>query len=177
MKAVKEKEKLTKEIQKFGLWTSRDEIEDGIEVFVKQAKKKEVLKLQINFRRKFLGQTYTNNDVFKFSHNRKQHSVWQLKENLFLLVGVDEDEDPSVTSNDSNQMSLQNDIMLHPEYLIGKNIRHRFQVGEDMVWYNGTVLNMNSETREYQAKYEGEDDICVFALLDDISKGDLCIAS
>lgn len=172
LKVVKEKEKLTKQIEKYGLWTSREEVEEGIEAFVKQAKKKEVLKLQINFRHKVLSQTHPNKDVFKFSHNRKQYCVSQLKENLFLLIGVDEDEEPPISSDDNNQLE---DTVLHPEYLIGKKIKHRFQVGKDLVWYNGTVLNMNSKTREYQVKYEGEDDICCFALLDDIPRGDLIV--
>ena len=72
LKAVKEKEKLTKEIEKMGLWTGRAEVEDGL---VRNTKKMEALKVQINFRNKALGQTHPNKDVFKFSHNRKQYSM------------------------------------------------------------------------------------------------------
>ena len=84
---MKEKEKLTKGIQKTGLWTSRTEVEDGLDEFVKSTKKKEALKLQINFRKKVLGQNHPNKSIFKFSHNRKQYSVQQLTENLLVLVG------------------------------------------------------------------------------------------
>lgn len=177
LKTVREKEKLTKQIEKFGLWTSRAEIEDGLEVFVKQTKKKEVLKLQINFRAKVLGQKHPNKDVFKFFRNRKQHSVGQLKENLFLLVVVEEEE-TSLTSTESISTPTTRERICpteHPEHLVGKKIRHRFEVGKDLMWYNGTVLNMNSETKEYQVMYDGEDDICCFALLDDIASGDLIV--
>ena len=37
-----------KRIEKLGLWINRTEIEDGLAMFVKQTKKKEALKLQIN---------------------------------------------------------------------------------------------------------------------------------
>ena len=192
-KAVKEKEKLTKQIEKFGLWTNREKVEDGIEAFVRKAKKKEALKLQINFRHKVLSQTHPNKDVFKFSHNRRQYSVSQLKENLFLLIGVD-DEDPlfslndsnqaslndsnlddsnQVSLNDSNQASLFEEVTHNPEFLVGKKIRHRFQVGKELVWYHGTVLHMNHDTNDYKVEYEGEDETSSFSLLDDILNGDL----
>ena len=64
------------------------------------------------------------------------------------------------------------DIMLNPELLVGKNIKHRFQVGLELVWYTGTVISMNPNTMEHQVQYEGEDDICSFTLLDILS-GDL----
>ena len=48
VRAVQEKEKLAKRIEKLGLWINRTEIEDGLAMFVKQTKKKEALKLQIN---------------------------------------------------------------------------------------------------------------------------------
>ena len=94
---------------------------------------------------------FSNKDVFKFSHNRRQYSVSQLKENLFLLIGVD-DEDPlfslndsnqaslndsnqvslndsnKVSLNDSNQASLFEEITQYPEFLVSKKIRHCFKV-------------------------------------------------
>ena len=42
-----------------------------------------------------------------------------------------------------------------------------------MMWFVGTVLNMNASTKEFQVRYEGEEDICLFTLLDDIESGDL----
>jgi len=64
LKTVQEKEKVTKEIEKVGLWTSRAEVEDGLEQLVRNSKKFEALKLQINFRNKVLGQTHPNIHVF-----------------------------------------------------------------------------------------------------------------
>ena len=142
-------------------------MEDGIKSCTKQKGKKAALKLQINFRRKVLGQTHPDKAVFQFSHNQKQYTIAQLK-NLLLLIGVIEEPEPS---NDGGiQLS---DIMLNPELLVAKNIKHRFQVGLELVWYTGTVISMNPNTMEHQVQYEGEDDICSFTLLDDILSGDL----
>ena len=131
----------------------------------RKGKRKRLLKLQIDFRNKVLGQTRINKDLFKFSCNRRQLSVDQLKQNLLHLIGVGE-ESPS----QSKQLSH---IRQHPELLVGKKIKHCFQVGDELVWYNGTVLSLNPETMEFEVEYEGEDGICLFTLLDDFSSGDL----
>jgi E1A/CREB-binding protein len=170
LKAVREKEKLTKDIEKLGLWINRTEIEDGIDAFVKQAKKKEALKLQIKFRHKVLGQTHPNKDVLKFSHNRRPFSVDQLKNNLLLLIDEDEDLEPSLDTSLNNE-----DYMQHPAHLVGKRIQHRFKVGRKYKWYNGIVLHMHPSTKEFEVKYDGEDDACCYALLEDIESGDLKI--
>ena len=167
LKAVAEKEKLTKEIAVFGLWTSKVEVENGIKLCRDQKEKRNALKLQISFRHKVLNQTNPDKSVFKFSHNRKQFSVAQLEKNLLLIIGVTEETE---FSNCELQLS---DIMLRPELLVGKKIRHRFQVGEDLIWYNGTVISINPKTMEHQVQYDKEEDICSFALLEDISNGDL----
>ena len=125
------------------------------------------MKLQISFQHKVLNQTNPDKSLFKFSHNRKQFSVAQLEKNLLLIIGVTEETE---FSNCELQLS---DIMLRPELLVGKKIRHRFQVGEDLIWYNGTVISIDPNTMEHQVQYDKEEDICSFALLEDISNGDL----
>ena len=68
--------------------------------------------------------------------------------------------------------------MLHqPDLLVGKRIKHRFQVDGKLVWYEGTVLHLDFKTYEFQIIYDSEDDICVFSLLNDISSGDIIILS
>ena len=168
LKTLKEKESLTKEIQVHGLWTSRTEVDDGLKLLANQTKKKNILKLQISFRHKVLGQTHHNKDVFKFSCQRRQHSVNQLKENLLQLI--ENGEDSCQFEN-----SLSDKVVLHPKFLVGKRIRHRFQVDTELIWFNGTVVNMNDNTNEYDIQYDEEDEICSFTLLDDISSGDLML--
>ena len=168
LKARMEKEKLTNEIAAVGLWTCKSEVEKGLALFQKQKEQKCVLKLQIKFRRCILNQTHPNKEILQFSHNRKQYSVPQLKNNLLLLIGVNEEELRSSVAS----FSLS-DAFLNPELLIGKVVRHRFQDGEDLTWYNGRIIDMNCETMEHQIQYEGEDDTCSFNLLEDIKNGDL----
>ena len=43
------------------------------------------------------------------------------------------------------------------------------------MWYEGTVLQMNSETTEFEVAYDGEEDVCFSPLLDDISNGDVLL--
>ena len=50
--------------------------------------------------------------------------------------------------------------------LVGKKIKHRFRV-EELI---GTVF---AKTKEFQVRYEGEEYVCCFTLLDDIKSGDL----
>ena len=128
--------------------------------------KLKALKLQINFPRKVLNQSHPDKSVFLFSHNRKQHSVNQLKKNLYQLLAVSE-ESPTISIED---------IVQQPKLLVGCRIKHRFETDRELVWYEGTVLQMNSETKEFQVAYN-DDDICCFPLLDDIASGDLLISS
>ena len=63
------------------------------------------------------------------------------------------------------------------QLLVGRRIRHQFQVEgtSELVWYDGTVKNLNPETNEFQVIYDGEDEVCNYALLNDIQSGDLSL--
>ena len=64
--AVKEKETLTKEIEKLHLWTSKADITDGLAQFSRKSEKIRVLKLQIKFCDKVLNQTHSDMSLFVF---------------------------------------------------------------------------------------------------------------
>ena len=106
---LKEKESLTKEIECLGLWSSKPEVENGLEKLPKEMMKKKALKVQISFRRKVLNQAHSNKALFKFSCNRKQLSIPELKENLLILIGVtsEEAEPDSITGRLIPGSSLQ----------------------------------------------------------------------
>ena len=165
-----EKEKLTVEIGKVGMWTNKAEVIRGLDAVSKKSDKLKLLKLQINFRRKVLCQTHSDPSVFRFSHNGKQHSVDQLKENLFCLL-------PSVVTADDDPPSVLTlaDVLECPEQLVGERINHRFEVDGELIWYEGTVESYNSHSKEYLIAYDGEEDLCSFPLLEDIASGDLTI--
>ena len=69
--------------------------------------------------------------------------------------------------------STVEDIVKKPALLVGKKIRHRFEVGNELLWFIGTVLSVDLKTKEFQVSYEGESYVCCFTLLDDILCGDL----
>ena len=83
-----------------------------------------------------------------------------------MLIGESEDAMDLLTISRSH-------IMAHPEVLIGKRIRHCFQVGDSLEWFNGTVISMSTHSMEYEVKYDKEEETCSFTLLDDVLSGDL----
>ena len=91
-----------------------------------------------------------------------------MKQNLFKLLNCE--EDPLFASNTFLQA-----ILLQPELLVGQRIKHRFDENGELVWYEGRVLRMNADTKEFEVIYDGEEDSCWFLLLEDISAGDLLI--
>ena len=140
----------------------------------KKADKLKVLKMQIKFRHKVLGQSHSDNSLFKFSHGGKPHSVDQLKQNLCQLLMVAGDPECSTFSNEHDTLALE-DVLVQPELLVGRRIKHRFEVNGELVWFDGSILQMNSVTNEFQITYDGEEDVCWFPLLDDARSGDLLL--
>ena len=171
MRATQENDKLTQEIQSIGLWMNRGDIERGLQNILKKAEKLRILKVQLKFRQKVLTQPYPDSSIFAFSSRGKAHSLETLKEKLGKLV---DDVEHHENSTSPEQETLK-DILLQPELLIGRRIKHRFEVDGEIVWYQGVVQQLNFVTNEFQVAYEGEEDLSWFPLLDDIRSGDLLL--
>jgi E1A/CREB-binding protein len=167
MQTVKEKEMLTKEIEKIHLWTTRDDVVNSLAQISKKSDKIQALKLQIKFRDKVLNQTNIDRSVFKFSHQGKAYSINQLTENLCQLF----EETSSFTAPSLEQVSMQ------PEVLVGKRIKHQFEVDEKLIWYDGVVMKLVDKARKmFEVVYDEEnEEVYHFTLLDDIATGDLLI--
>ena len=131
------------------------------------------LKLQINFRRKVLNQSHHDKSVFKFSQNKKQHSIVKLKENLLKLLidgeSAHDNDVPVYEPSESVNFETQ------PELLVGKQIRHQFEADGELTWYEGRVLKHNITTNEFEVQYDGEDGTYWFPLLEDMSAGELFV--
>ncbi len=153
-------EKLTKEMEKVGLWESVAAVDAGL---CGNSTKTKIshLKLQINYRRKILGQTHNDKSVFKFSCNRRAFSIEQLRHNLCQLL------------NTAVPASLSQ-VINTPTQLVGKRIKHCFQEDDNLVWYTGTVLSVDEEMM-FEVQYDSESDVYSFKLLDDITNGDLVL--
>ena len=65
------------------------------------------------------------------------------------------------------------------ESLVGKTIKHRWRDESGVEqWYFGEVLSEVAGTNEwYNVRYEGEDDVLVLNLHEDIDSGDLEVVS
>ena len=102
------------------------------------------------------------------------HTIGYVKHTTVFAVLTD-NENP-MGENDALVLSAQN-ILMQPETLVGQRIRHQFEVDGDLSWYDGTVLKMNAKTKEFEVIYDGEEETCWFPLLEDLSTGDLLVAS
>ncbi len=163
-KEIKEKEQLTKMIECIGLWTIESEIESGLEVLKSVKEKVAALKLQINFRKKVIGQTHSDKNVFQFSHNRKQFSCDELVQNLKKLL----------SSQNSLVLSTE-EIFSDPDLLIYRRIEHQFNCEGNLVWYKGTVLDYNKDSKEFRIKYDDEDEEYSYPLLEDFANNEVRI--
>lgn len=172
VRITQENERLTKEIQSIGLWMNKGDIERGLQNVVKKAEKLRLLKVQLKFRQKVLAQSHPDSFIFAFSSKGKAHSFQKLKDNLCKLVDVEHQEDS--TTPEQETIAFE-DIRLQPELLIGRRIKHRFEVDGKLVWYEGVVQQLNFITNEFQVAYEGEEELSWFPLLDDIRSGDLLL--
>lgn len=110
----------------------------------KKKEKIDALKLQINFRRKVLGQVHADKTIFQFSHNRKPLSIEELSLNLSLLFAS------GISSNGLSLEQLKRD----PELLIYRRIEHLFDCGGGKeTWFKGTVLSYEKEEKHYSVVY------------------------
>ena len=158
MRVTRENEMLTQEIEAVGLWKSKKDVDRGLQNISNKTEKIRILKIQIKFRQKVLVQPHPDSSVFKFSSHRKVHSLEKLKRNLCALLNEEEGHLP--TPNEE-----LTDILLQPELLVGRRIKHRFEADGNLVWYEGVVQQMNYISNEFQVAYDGEDDLCWFSLL------------
>lgn len=85
-KKIKEKEKLTNEVLKYGLWQSEKEVQDGLGKLQSMSLKIAALKVQFDFRKKVLQQKHPDKTVFYMSKNRRKLTVDGLVVNLCKLL-------------------------------------------------------------------------------------------
>ena len=127
---------------------------ESVSTAKKRAKKLSLLKLQINIRKKVLGQ----NIRIVFSHARKQRPLSDVVKELSDYIN----ENPLESS----------EFIREPYNLIGRHIRHRFEIDANQTkWYNGIVLGYNTTSKTHEIKYNGEEH-CNFDLTLDLINGD-----
>ena len=168
IKQLRLKENLTKDIVQYGLWQSKEDIAEGVAKERSKSAKLSALKVQFNFRKRFLDQrSYHHKELFLFSKGGQQYTVKELMDNLAKLINEEEEEAVSGLANEGR------------ESLVGKTIKHRLQDESGVEqWYFGEVVSKVAGTNEwYNVWYEGEDDVLTLNLREDIDLGDLEVVS
>ena len=84
-RSMKQKEQLTQDIIKYGLWQSPAKITDGLSQLKSKTEKYKALKAQLHFRKKVLQQVPPNK-IFFTTRNGKQLTIEEISTNLALLL-------------------------------------------------------------------------------------------
>ena len=163
LQAIKEKEDLTKEIEWFGLWQTRNSVADRIAEIDTIKEKKRALAAQLKFRKVVLKQTHTDMSLFNTTKRQgKDLTVVDLTANVIRLVD-DALMSPDTTENPSNNVPL----------LVDKDVEHTFENGEV---YRGHVISVvPGYTSWYNIKYVDEQAIYTYQLRQDYMGGNLKI--
>ena len=151
------------------LITSSDELIEELLAIEKEAtsvgqrknKKVQLLKTQIQIRRKVLCQTVP----IVFTNHRKQRPVQDIVKELCDFL-------------DQNTVPTEFECFVkNPTSLVGRNVKHRFldETANTLTWYTGTVVEYSCQDKTHCLKYDGESEYCHFDLIIDMILGDLII--
>ena len=68
----------------------------------------------------------------------------------------------------SSTASGLHEVTMNGRALVGKRISHRFEVeASQQMWYNGTIMKYDSESRTFEIKYDEEEECYSFDLTED----------
>ena len=170
--ALKEKMYQEKErLSQLHLITTSEELQEelltidreNISASKKRNKKMEVLRTQVQIRRKVLGQTVP----IVFTSNRKQRPLASIVTELCDFINKFKSTLPPQC------LAFLED----PAALVGRQIKQRFQDEESglATWYCGKVLDYCTSKKLHCVVYEGEDNQCHYDLAVDLLNGDLIV--
>ena len=158
-----QKEKITSDMVQHGLWQSIDDIDKNLNQIKSETQKREILKIQLRFRKTVLQQVYpANKDVYKFSKKGEgQFNSAKLATHLTQLINATHHDSPFNSTSDP--------------VLVGKSIDHQFIEDGQVVQYSGRVVSQVSGFPEwYNVVYEKEPDVIyTYKLMEDFYNGDL----
>ena len=158
-----QKEKLTGEIVKLGLWQTPQDVDACLQGLRSETSKRDSIKTQLRFRKTVLEQKYRDMSVFQFSSNRVHFTSTKLKENLLLLLA---------DATRHQEVAIISDS---PIQLVGAHIDHQFTENDQLVTYSGEVISQVPGFSEwFNVVYDNEPGIVyTYKLMDDFKNGDL----
>ena len=145
-----------------GLWQSIDDIDKNLNQVKSETQKREILKIQLRFRKTVLQQVYpANKDVYKFSKKGEgQFNSAKLATHLTQLINATHHDSPFNSTSDP--------------VLVGKSIDHQFIKDGQVVQYSGRVVSQVSGFPEwYNVVYKEPDVVYTYKLMEDFYNGDL----
>lgn len=77
--------------------------------------------------------------------------------------------------NYDHQALTITDVQRDPDLLIYRRIEHQFNCDGQLVWYKGTILSFDKETKEFRILYDNEEEEYSFPLLEDLEKEEVKI--
>nr|XP_054765133.1 uncharacterized protein LOC129271907 [Lytechinus pictus] len=170
-KQVREKELMTQDIIFYGLWQSRDQVEQSMLSIKSKSERLDALKAQLRFRQHILSQE-ASPVLYRFSEStaetskRRNLTCEELKENLISLITK-----ASTLSTEKNDKASQ--------FLVGKRVKHYFKregEGEESCRYavEGKVISTVPGYPDwFNIKYADDEAIYSYKLLEDLEGGDL----
>ena len=124
------KETHTSDIITFGLWQTKEEVDNQVESYITTAEKVEALKSQLRFQKAVLEQKAPTKDCFAFTKvqegKRLPLTVVDLTNNLKQLL------------DSTTQSTTQNlNVLIH------RRVKHKFinATDDSEEWYNGKILS------------------------------------
>ena len=128
----------------------------------KKAKKTELLKEQVKYRKQLLNQ----NVKVVFTSNGKQRPLTELIKEIEEIIIAYKGQTVNTALTATN---------IDATALVGKKINHKFIVDEEEIWYTGSVISYNNVKKLHTVVYDDEDEPCYFNLLEDLAVGDLVV--
>ena len=165
VKAKKKKEDIVKNILYYGLWQSKESIDEAIGTLKSKKEKREAVMWQLKFRKVIFEQKHNDKTIYNFSRkgSNNKHidlTVGELTENLIKLL-----EDSMKRPTTENQ---QRGVPL----LVGKKIEHTFT--DDT--FTGRVISVVPGYPDwYNVVYDDDAAVYTYKLLDDYKNNDLKI--
>lgn len=164
-RALKQKEKYTSDIIKYGLWQSTDDVGQQLSK-LSQSQQILALKAQLRFRKHVLQQRHSDKNIYKFSDKCSGNfSVPKLQENLLRLVqSAQSHPHPDTTDGTTCKMA-------------GRRVVHYFDIDGKRKAFQGKVISqVPGFPQWYNIVYDEEGDyVYTYQLMEDYNNGDLIL--
>ena len=126
LEKLRKLQEYTDQIVDHGLWQSEEQVQRLLNLYDSKSEKMKALKTQVRFHKFVLQQEPEDKGLLSFSKDKRQLSVEELTDNVCKLIK----DAGSRTAPDGEE-----------HIVVGKEIRHKFNVGGTDKWFQGRVIS------------------------------------